>query len=90
MGDGQTQSGGRLALIIGGGSGIGRGFAEAMASLHHTVIVTDVNEDSAKSVAGAIRDGGGIALPGHLEALIVGLGGCDDIVMPSPLDETAG
>ncbi len=53
----------RVALITGGGSGIGRGFALEMAKLNHIVIVSDVNEDSAESVAQEIKAGGGVALP---------------------------
>ena len=44
-----------VALITGAGSGIGRGFAHEMARLGHIVIVTDINEESAKLVVREIR-----------------------------------
>ncbi len=45
---------GRLALITGGGSGIGEGIARAMAHHGARVIVVDVNADGAARVAAAI------------------------------------
>lgn len=45
---------GRLALITGGGSGIGEGIARAMAAAGARVIVVDVNADGAERVANAI------------------------------------
>lgn len=40
-----VDAGKRLALITGGGSGIGRGFALKMTKLNHIVIVSDVKKD---------------------------------------------
>jgi NAD(P)-dependent dehydrogenase (short-subunit alcohol dehydrogenase family) len=45
---------GKLALITGGGSGIGEGIARAMAENGASVIVADVNADGAARVAAAI------------------------------------
>ena len=45
---------GRLALITGGGSGIGEGIARAMAANGARVIVADVNTEGAARVAAAI------------------------------------
>jgi len=45
---------GKLALITGGGSGIGEGIARAMASNGARVIVADVNTDGAARVASSI------------------------------------
>jgi NAD(P)-dependent dehydrogenase (short-subunit alcohol dehydrogenase family) len=45
---------GKLALITGGGSGIGEGVARAMAENGAPVIVADVNEAGAARVASAI------------------------------------
>ena len=45
---------GKLALITGGGSGIGEGIARAMAQHGARVLIADVNETGAARVAGAI------------------------------------
>ncbi|HTI48101.1 MAG TPA: SDR family NAD(P)-dependent oxidoreductase, partial [Casimicrobiaceae bacterium] len=42
---------GRVALVVGGGSGIGQAGAEALAAMGATVIVADVASASAQSVA---------------------------------------
>ncbi|KAK8763935.1 hypothetical protein V5799_033457 [Amblyomma americanum] len=49
---------GRLALVTGGASGIGKATCHALASQGATVVVADLNLDAANSVAQS--------LPGHL------------------------
>ncbi|NMH97859.1 SDR family NAD(P)-dependent oxidoreductase [Pseudonocardia acidicola] len=44
----------KIAIVTGAGRGIGRGIAEKLAAEGATVVVTDVNEDSAREVAGAL------------------------------------
>ena len=52
---------GRIALITGAGSGIGRAIAQAFAGEGAHVYVTDVNGPAAETVAGEIRGTGGQA-----------------------------
>jgi NAD(P)-dependent dehydrogenase (short-subunit alcohol dehydrogenase family) len=53
---------GRVAIITGGASGIGRETALAMAAAGASVAVADLNESGAAAVAGQIVDGGGVAM----------------------------
>src|SRR5829696_1484548 len=44
----------RVAVVTGGGRGLGRAVANRLAALGHHVVVTDVDIDAAKETAGAL------------------------------------
>ncbi len=53
----------RVAVVTGSGSGIGRGMALAFADSGMHVVIADIEEDSARTVAGEIEQRGVRALP---------------------------
>ncbi|HLN17558.1 MAG TPA: SDR family oxidoreductase [Acidimicrobiales bacterium] len=57
-----TELVGRVAVVTGGGSGIGRATAHALARTGSAVVVADIDEDRAQAVAGEITEAGGQAL----------------------------
>jgi NAD(P)-dependent dehydrogenase (short-subunit alcohol dehydrogenase family) len=58
---------GKVALVVGGGSGMGRAGAVAMAAEGAAVAVADIALDRAQTVATAISEGGGTALAAHVD-----------------------
>ncbi len=56
-----------IALVTGGGIGIGRATALALARAGHHVVVTDVLEQEGMAVSDLIRTGGGTAEFRHLD-----------------------
>src|SRR5206468_12562170 len=54
--------GGRVAVVTGGGSGIGEATAKLLARANAAVVVADLAEDAAKRVAAEIEEAGGRAL----------------------------
>lgn len=52
---------GKVAIVTGGGSGIGEGISKALAAQGASVVVTDINIDAAQRVVGEIVNAGGRA-----------------------------
>ncbi len=59
---------GRVAVVIGGGSGIGRGIALGLAGEGMQVVVADIDAASADAVRSEIEAAGGTALAAHIDA----------------------
>jgi NAD(P)-dependent dehydrogenase (short-subunit alcohol dehydrogenase family) len=53
---------GKVAVVTGGGSGIGRGAAVLLASRGVSLVVADIDADRADATAAAIRESGGQAV----------------------------
>ncbi|MEZ5742324.1 MAG: SDR family oxidoreductase [Sphingomonadaceae bacterium] len=62
-----TEIAGRVAVVTGGGSGIGAGLARALAREGASVAVADIMLDNAEKVAGEIREAGGNAIAVHCD-----------------------
>src|SRR5207302_10160971 len=58
---------GRVALVVGGGSGIGQAGAEGLAAFGAHVVVADIVHDDAKGVSERIRDHGGKSSAVHAD-----------------------
>lgn len=56
---------GRVALVTGAASGIGRATSRRLASEGAAVVVTDLQDEAGEAVAGGIRDDGGRAIFVH-------------------------
>lgn len=54
---------GKVAVVTGGGDGIGKGCCETLACVGASVVVSDIDENKAKAVADAIVASGGKAIP---------------------------
>lgn len=53
---------GKVAVVTGGGGGLGRATARLLAERGASVVVADIDRDSGERVASEITDGGGVAL----------------------------
>ena len=92
---------GRVALVTGAGSGIGKATAERLAREGAAVLVTDFNDDSGSAVAKSVAEAGGratffhqdVTSPGDWEAAVAAaikhFGGLDILVNNAGMGDLA-
>jgi NAD(P)-dependent dehydrogenase (short-subunit alcohol dehydrogenase family) len=95
-----TRFEGRVALVTGGASGIGKATAKRIAAEGGAVVIADLQDDAGEAVVDEIRQGGGIASYVHLDvtdeegwnaavaATIDELGGLDILVNNAGIGDT--
>jgi NAD(P)-dependent dehydrogenase (short-subunit alcohol dehydrogenase family) len=59
---------GKVAVVIGGGGGVGSGMCHGLAEAGMHVVVADIELDSARRTADALVSGGGSAIAHHVDA----------------------
>lgn len=55
--------GGKVAIVTGAASGMGKCFSEKLAANGATVVMTDINEEGVRAAADAVNASGGKAIP---------------------------
>jgi 3-oxoacyl-[acyl-carrier protein] reductase len=86
---------GSLAIVTGGGRGIGEAIVTRLARAGHTVAVLDLDLEPAEAVAGRVRAGGGTAIAiaadvGDLESVSRAIGEAANVGEPTVLVNNAG
>lgn len=69
---------GKVSIVTGAGSGIGRAIASLFASEGSRVVVVDVNDDGGKETVSKIRNNGGDAM--FIHADVSKAGDCENVV----------
>ena len=102
MADSSKRLAGKVAIVTGGGAGIGKGICELFAQHGASVAVVDINDETGNAVGSQIRANGGDASFFHCDvgvesdiiamvnAVVAAFGGVDILVNNAGVHLTKG